>query len=108
VPVAELARPDIFSSLTGLNRVAVAVSGGSDSMAMLRMVHEWAGDRVQIFALSVDHGLRTGSADELARVQHWCAALGVAHKILHWEGAKPVTGIQAKARSTCFIDGPHC
>jgi tRNA(Ile)-lysidine synthase len=91
----------IFDGLTGFSRVAVAVSGGSDSMALLRMVAQWreqaTGPR-DIFALTVDHDLRAGSADEAQQVSQWCAALGVPHHILQWRGEKPLSGIQAKAR----------
>ena len=31
-----------FNSLTGVPSVAVAISGGSDSMALLRLVLDWA------------------------------------------------------------------
>jgi tRNA(Ile)-lysidine synthase len=98
VPLAELTRSEIFSTLNGLNRLALAVSGGSDSMAMLRMVHKWADAKTQIFILTVDHGLRIGAAAEATQVSKWCAELGVAHEVLKWNGAKPLTGIQAKAR----------
>lgn len=88
----------IFHGLVGLPRVAVAVSGGSDSMALLLLAREWAKDGTKILALTVDHGLRDASADEAAQVAGWCAELGIAHTTLRWSGLKPATGIQAKAR----------
>lgn len=91
----------IFTKLSGLARVALAVSGGSDSLAMLRMVHEWAAGFKQtpeIFVLTVDHGLREAAADEARQVAHWCKELGVSHQILQWQHDGVKSGIQAKAR----------
>ena len=95
----------IFDGLTGFSRVAVAVSGGSDSMALLRLVERWHtqpnGPR-EIYALTVDHGLRPESADEARQVAMWCDAFKIPHQILQWSGDKPATGIQAKARSARY------
>lgn len=80
-------------------RIAVAVSGGADSMALLRLAADWAaaaGGTVD--ALTVDHGLRPEAADEAARVAGWCAALGVPHATLRWTGARPASGLQERAR----------
>jgi tRNA(Ile)-lysidine synthase len=91
----------LFDGLTGVPRVAVAVSGGSDSIALLNLVAEWSrtlrGPK-DVFALTVDHGLRSGSDIEAQRVGQWCAALKVPHVTLPWQGEKPSTGIQARAR----------
>ena len=95
----------IFDGLTGFSRVAVAVSGGSDSMALLRLVADWRlqpnGPR-EVFALTVDHGLRPESATEAQEVSAWCAGLGVTHMTLRWQGEKPSSGIQAKARTARY------
>nr|WP_241735742.1 tRNA lysidine(34) synthetase TilS [Aquisalinus flavus] len=79
-------------------RLAVAVSGGADSMALLWAVAQ-AVPKDCILALTVDHGLRAGSAGEAAMVAEWCMAQGIAHETLQWTGDKPVTGIQAAARA---------
>ncbi len=94
---------DLFAGLAEEIRVAVAVSGGSDSMALLRLATEWAEKRnVALVALTVDHALRTESAGEARLVGAWCAALGVEHHVLRWEGAKPRTGVQAAARTARY------
>ena len=97
-------KPD-FAALEGVEHVAVAVSGGSDSMALLRMLLEWVSTQKKnpvISVLTVDHALRAGSGDEVLRVARWCATLGVSHVALPWGGEKPVTGIQAKARAARY------
>ena len=61
-------------------RIALAVSGGPDSMAMLALAH--AAFPRQVLAATVDHRLRSDSADEAAMVAGYCAAAGVAHETL--------------------------
>ncbi len=57
----------------------VAVSGGSDSLAILLLLHEkgWSLD-----VATVDHGLRPEAADEAAFVAGICAGLGIPHTTL--------------------------
>lgn len=104
--VAEPVRLDqIFSKLGGLRHVALAVSGGSDSMAMLRMVHEWTSALKQppkLIVLTVDHGLRDAAADEAKQVAQWCAVLEIPHHILKWQHDGVKSGIQAKARAARY------
>jgi len=79
--------------------VAVGVSGGGDSVALVLLLWHWVAERGgSLLALTVDHGLRSGSADEAAAVGRAMAGLGVPHRILRWDGAKPSSGIQAAAR----------
>jgi tRNA(Ile)-lysidine synthase len=52
--------------------VAVALSGGPDSMALCWLLSQWAEkENVQVHALTVDHGLRAESAAEAAQVGAW-------------------------------------
>ena len=55
--------------------VAVAVSGGLDSMVLLDVLHEltaWHGGRLTV--ITVDHGTRPSSSDDAAFVQEFCVA----------------------------------
>lgn len=61
-------------------RLAIAVSGGADSFALLALAA--AAFPGQVIAATVDHRLRAESAGEAARVAHWCAGAGVPHAIL--------------------------
>lgn len=94
--------PDrLFAPLDLSNRrtVLVAVSGGSDSTALLHLFKSFTERRdLRLVAATVDHGLRAASADEARQVSALCASLGVEHLILRWTGDKPPTGIQAAAR----------
>ena len=88
----------LFAALHGERHIALAVSGGSDSMALLRLADQWSQKSLKISVLTVDHGLRPEAVGEARQVAEWCAALALAHHTLRWEGAKPKTGLQAKAR----------
>ncbi len=84
-------------------RVAVALSGGPDSMALCVLADAWARRRGgRVVALTVDHGLRSDSATEAAVVGGWMGTLGIAHQVLAWEGTKPRSGVQAKARAARY------
>ena len=64
-------------------RLAVAVSGGADSLALALLAQEWArGKGGAIVALTVDHGLRREAAAEARQVGRWLAARGIAHHVL--------------------------
>ncbi len=88
---------EIFEGLHG--PLGLAVSGGSDSLALLFLAADWA--RAQGVALkvaTVNHGLRPEAEQECAAVALHCAHLGVAHETLHWTWDK-AGNLQAQARA---------
>ena len=88
-----------FGPFEARPQVAVAVSGGSDSLALALLADQWAraagGEAV---AVTVDHRLRPGSAVEAGRVGDWLVGHGIRHHILIWDGQKPAADLQAAAR----------
>lgn len=83
--------------------LAIAVSGGPDSMALCLLAQKWAVARGgNVSALTVDHGLRSGSQAEAMRVGRWLTERGIEHHVLPWIGKKPTAGIQAAARSARY------
>ena len=84
--------------------VAVAVSGGADSMALCLLASIWAEkNAVPLTALTVDHGLRKNSAEEAAQVSAWLAARGICHHILEWTGGAGVQSrVQERARDARY------
>ncbi len=84
-------------------RVAVAVSGGPDSLCLCLLAAGWAAARGgAVSALTVDHGLRPEAAEEARQVAAWLGARRIDHHVLRWAGAKPATGIQAAAREARY------
>jgi tRNA(Ile)-lysidine synthase len=83
--------------------LAVAVSGGADSLALCLLARDWVERRHgKITALTIDHGLRQESAAEARDVAGLCADLRVDHRVLPWIGAKPRSAIQAQARAARY------
>ncbi|GLQ06334.1 tRNA lysidine(34) synthetase TilS [Sneathiella chinensis] len=83
--------------------IAVGVSGGSDSMALVLLLTGWCRSRnIRLVALTVDHGLRGEAATEALQVAEWLGAHGVEHHILVWKGPHPSTGIQKEARAARY------
>jgi len=84
-------------------RYALAVSGGSDSMGLARLIAD-ARESVEAIAdaditvLTVDHGLRAAAAEAAARVGRWSRQLGFDHVPLHCRETLPTSWVQAAAR----------
>jgi tRNA(Ile)-lysidine synthase len=84
--------------------LVLAVSGGSDSMALMMLVAGWrerTGSR-DIWVASVDHGLREEAAAEVKFVLRQARKLGFAALGLKWPGPFPETGIAAAAREARY------
>ena len=92
-----------FAPFDNRRNLAVAVSGGPDSLALVLLAARWAEDNGHtVTALTVDHGLRLESAAEARQVADWLGGRGLAHEILRWRGAKPTTAVQATAREARY------
>jgi tRNA(Ile)-lysidine synthase len=83
---------------------AVAVSGGGDSIALMLLLAAWA--RAQEtpapIVLTVDHGLRKGSARDARNVLARSKAAGLEAHVLTWRGNKPSADIEAAARDARY------
>jgi tRNA(Ile)-lysidine synthase len=83
--------------------LAVAVSGGRDSLALCLLAHEWATSQGgRVVGLIVDHGLRDGSADEACATVALLRQHGIDAAVLRWQGAKPGHGLQEAARAARY------
>lgn len=80
----------------------VAVSGGSDSLTLLHLLHDWRQRcpfELKLHAATVDHGLRPAARAEAETVAAQCRAIDVPHTILTWkrDGEAPPSSSQARA-----------
>ncbi|AOW00147.1 PP-loop family-domain-containing protein [Yarrowia lipolytica] len=71
-----------LNTLTKLPRLALAVSGGSDSMALAYMISQTPGLSEKTTAYTVDHGVRSESSSEAQNVHEIVSRLGINHRIL--------------------------
>ncbi len=93
--------------LTGLSNLVLAVSGGSDSMALMGLMARWNGGlepqlRPAIQVVTVDHALRPEAAAEADFVLREAAALGLPAQKLRWDGPHPKAGLPAAARDARY------
>jgi tRNA(Ile)-lysidine synthase len=97
VPLLE---PYLLERDDGPSGVVLAVSGGPDSVALMRLAAKVGGrqPRVPAVVATVDHGLRPESRAEAEAVAAWAAECGLPHRILAWTGRKPRTAVQEAAR----------
>lgn len=92
---------DLFRAVADEPAIALAVSGGADSLALMLLVQRWAASLPippGIVVYSVDHGLRAEAAGEVAMVLATASALGLKARGLAWTGIKPTSGLQEAAR----------
>src|SRR6266581_3690970 len=104
-PVSAREAARLFADIGPLASVILAVSGGPDSTALLFLAARWRGARKKgpkLVAVTVDHGLRPGSAREAAMVKRLAAGFHVEHRIVRWRGRKPATGLQEAARAARY------
>ncbi len=96
----------LFGPLSRYPVIALAVSGGPDSTALLMLAARWRnalGRKPKLVAVTVDHGLRPAAKAEARAVARLAEELGVEHRILRWTGAKPSAGLQAAAREARYL-----
>lgn len=85
------------------DRLAVAVSGGGDSLALLGLACDWAEENhCRIHALTVDHGLRPEAGDEALLVAREAMRMGAQHDTLYWTGWDGKGNLSAAARDARY------
>jgi len=80
-------------------KLAVAVSGGVDSVCLLCWLAKLGAN---VTALHVNHGLRPAAETETQYVRDLCTKLGVPCHIFYWNGDKSMHGLEAAARTARY------
>ena len=90
---------ETISSFIGKEKFAIAVSGGSDSLALsvLAKLYSLENDN-DFMALIIDHKLRKESADEAKQTYKNLTQNKIKAKILNYRGEKFSSNVQKKAR----------
>jgi tRNA(Ile)-lysidine synthase len=104
-PLGDAEIDALFAPLAATTRIALAVSGGADSLALLAAVAGWLKRRrglPEAIVLTVDHRLRLGSDREAAMVAAVARDRGMASRVLPWEGPHPESDIEAAARAARY------
>lgn len=91
-------------------RIACAVSGGMDSMALLSLLAPWCrAHGHELVVLHVNHGLRAEADADAAFVMRQAERLDLQGCVLHWQGEKPRGPIQESARRARYnLMTDHC
>jgi tRNA(Ile)-lysidine synthase len=81
-------------------KIAVALSGGADSMALTFLLEEFCRDKkIKLFTITIDHKIRSSSTKEAQKLQKILSAKKIHHEILTISTAKiPQKNIEAKLR----------
>jgi len=84
-------------------RLGVAVSGGGDSVALMHLLHQIAQrEGLELYAATVNHGLRPEAATEAERVVEQAARLDIPHETLVWQGWDRSGNLQDQARQARY------
>jgi tRNA(Ile)-lysidine synthase len=101
-PISQVEARAAFALLSRFPRLALAVSGGADSMALLHLIARWRAEdacKREVTVLTVDHGLRASSREEAEMVGRMAASLGLPHALLTWmREERHGGGLQERAR----------
>jgi tRNA(Ile)-lysidine synthase len=104
-PISAREAAKLFADIETAPSVILAVSGGPDSTALLFLAVRWRAARKRgpkLVAVTVDHGLRPGSAREAETVKRLAADFDVEHRTVRWTGRKPETGLQEAGRAARY------
>jgi tRNA(Ile)-lysidine synthase len=106
LPVAASEAQALLAPLAEFPKVALAVSGGPDSVALMQLAARWRaglGKGPQISVVTVDHGLRAASREEAEQVGRIASGLGLPHAILTWADQQPsAASLQERARAARY------
>lgn len=93
------ARLDARLDADARSPLAVALSGGGDSLALTLMAARWARDHSRtLLVLTVDHGIHPDSLAWTRACSETARRIGAGFQALEWAGTRPSSGLPAAAR----------
>lgn len=95
---------EIFSKSKLPKKIAVALSGGADSMALTMLLEEFClMKNIELLAVTVDHKMRKNSSKEAQKLGEILKKKKISHKILVIDEKKiPEKNIEAKLREARY------
>jgi tRNA(Ile)-lysidine synthase len=85
------------------NQIAVAVSGGPDSLALAYLSKYLSlKEKIKVQFFIVDHGLRKDSKKEAKKIKFFLQKFDINCQILLWKSKKPKSNIQSIARKNRY------
>ena len=91
---------EFSTSLKVKRNLAVAVSGGPDSLALAYLTQCYSlKNNIKVRYFIVDHKIRKESSLEAKSVKSVLKKIGIESKVLIWKGKKPSKNVQAIARN---------
>ena len=95
----------LFAPLADSKLIALAVSGGADSLALLDGIDRWrrrGSGAPDVIVLTVDHRLRCGSSREAANVAAIARNRAMTARVLTWTEPHPTSNLEATARTARY------
>jgi len=83
-------------------KVAVAVSGGPDSMALVNLIKNWIKNKESLIALIVDHQIRENSYAEATKVRKYLNQYNINSKIFKTKKKNIINKSMSEARTNRF------
>ena len=87
-PITDDQISNIFSPLINKKKIALAVSGGRDSNALMLLISKWILIEIlniEVHVLTINHKLRKESDNECLQVSKVAKSYGFKHKIITYD-----------------------
>ena len=92
-----------LENLTAGDSAIVAVSGGADSLALAQVLIKEAPQlAITLIAVTIDHQMQTGSADQAKKVQEQLKSMGYQEVIIEKVSVIEKSGVEADARTARY------
>src|SRR6476620_3683476 len=95
---------NLFEPFEPNTKIAIALSGGIDSMALVILTNKWLknSNRGSLIALTVNHNLQKSSQADSKKVGMICQGLGIEHQVLDWKHDEITSNVQSQAREARY------